>query len=60
MRVVQQDPEDRDLTPVEQALTKVRLAAFSALQAGACAADVEREIAQAATAHLRARRGGGR
>lgn len=45
--------EDRTLTPIEQALVKVRLAAFSALEAGATRAEVEAEIADAVRLHLR-------
>lgn len=55
-----QDDEERDLTPAEQALTRVRLAAFAALEAGATRQDVDREIADAARIHLRMQQGGAR
>ncbi len=45
--------EDRVLTPIEQALTQVRLAAFAALDAGATRAEVEAQVAEAARLHLR-------
>jgi hypothetical protein len=50
-----QADEDRELTPVERALVKVRLAAFSALEAGASRHDVDQEIAEAARVFLRMR-----
>ncbi len=45
--------DEPDLTPAQQALTRVRLAAFTALQAGATRHDVDREVAEADRIHLR-------
>ncbi len=43
--------DERDVTPVERALTRVRLAAFAALQEGGSRQDIERETAEAFRIH---------
>jgi hypothetical protein len=60
LAAVSGDSEDRDLTPTEQTLTRVRLAVFSALEFGATRQDIDREIAEAYTIYLRMQRGGSR
>jgi hypothetical protein len=45
--------EERDLTPQERALVRVRQAAFAALEAGAPRESVDREVADAKRVHDR-------
>ncbi len=52
-RTASADDEERTLTPVERALAELRLAAFSALTAGANRGEVDREVAEATRIHLR-------